>query len=232
MWQRYCRRPARFCIGGALSRRDLPSGYRNMRVWPNAGDSACCVLRFHSMPRKSRNLLVDITQPRGLLVSFRRVPSKPEGRRMGTKSRHRDRFCGALAAVCAAALPAVADAQNAAIDRIEAIEHKIRGLQGELQHLKSELGAAKQQLRQSRTEAERAQKEAREAREAADRARQDAVRAEPSSRKQHKLRHRRRRLLRLPRRPPPPPKISRSACRMDGQLSLSRTAGCRSPSAG
>ena len=126
----------RFISPGPVPQPQWISQYARLA---NDSDSTCCALRFHSMPREAG----DLTQPRGLLVSFRRVPSKPEGRRMGTKSRHRDRFCGALAAVCAAALPAVADAQNAAIDRIEAIEHKIRGLQSELQHLKSELGEAK-----------------------------------------------------------------------------------------
>jgi phosphate-selective porin OprO/OprP len=84
---------------------------------------------------------------------------------MSTKSRSRNRGCGAAIAFCAAMVPVVADAQDAAIDRIEAIERKIRGLQGELQQLKGELGQAKQQLRQSRSEAQRAREEARAARQ-------------------------------------------------------------------
>ena len=102
---------------------------------------------------------------------------------MVSKSRGRDRICGALASVCAAVLPFTAYAQDTAIARIEAIEHQIRGLQSELHRLKSELGEAKQQLRQSRAEAQRAQQEAHEAREAEERARQDALKAataEPS----------------------------------------------------
>jgi phosphate-selective porin OprO and OprP len=93
---------------------------------------------------------------------------------MGTRSRNRNRVCGALAAVYAAVQPVVAAAQDAATNRIEAIERKIRGLQSELQQLKGELGQAKQQLRQSRSEAQRDRDEARQAREAADRARQEA----------------------------------------------------------
>jgi len=87
------------------------------------------------------------------------------------------RGCGALVALCAAAIPATANAQNAPLDRIEAIERQIKGLQGELKQLKNELGAAKQQLQQSRGEAQRSKEEARQAREAADQARQDAARA-------------------------------------------------------
>ena len=87
------------------------------------------------------------------------------------------RGCGALVALCAAAIPAAANAQNAPLDRIEAIERQIKGLQGELKQLKNELGAAKQQLQQSRGEAQRSKEEARQAREAADQARQDAARA-------------------------------------------------------
>jgi phosphate-selective porin OprO/OprP len=94
---------------------------------------------------------------------------------MVSKSRGRDRICGALASVYAAVLPFAAYAQDAAIARIEAIEHQIRGLQSELHQLKSELGEAKQQLRQSRAETQRAQQEAREAREAQERVRQDAL---------------------------------------------------------
>jgi phosphate-selective porin OprO/OprP len=96
---------------------------------------------------------------------------------MSTKSRSRNRGCGAAIAFCAAMLPVVADAQDAAIDRIEAIERKIRWLESELQHLKSELGEAKQQLRRSRNEAQRAREEVRQAREAAEQARQDALKA-------------------------------------------------------
>jgi DNA repair exonuclease SbcCD ATPase subunit len=102
---------------------------------------------------------------------------KGERRSMGTKSRSRDRACGALAAVYAAVLPVVATAQDSAIDRIEAIERQIGGLQKELQQLKRELGEAKQQLRQSRGEAQRAQQELRQAREAEEQARQDALKA-------------------------------------------------------
>ena len=47
---------------------------------------------------------------------------------MSTKSRSRNRGCGAAIAFCAAMVPVVADAQDAAIDRIETIERKIRGL--------------------------------------------------------------------------------------------------------
>jgi hypothetical protein len=47
---------------------------------------------------------------------------------MSTKSRSRNRACGAAIALCATMVPAVADAQDAVIGRIEAIERKIRGL--------------------------------------------------------------------------------------------------------
>jgi phosphate-selective porin OprO and OprP len=96
---------------------------------------------------------------------------------MAMISAARQRGCGALLAVCAATLPAVARAQNVPVDRIEAIERQIRNLTGELKQLKNELGAAKQQLQQSRGEAQRSKEEARQAREAADQARQDAARA-------------------------------------------------------
>jgi phosphate-selective porin OprO/OprP len=93
---------------------------------------------------------------------------------VGTKSRSRDRACGAVVALCTAILPVMADAQDAAIDRIEAIERQMRGVQSELQRLKHELGEAKRQLRQSRSEAQRAQEESREAEE---RARQGSLEA-------------------------------------------------------
>src|SRR5262245_61207779 len=96
---------------------------------------------------------------------------------MARRSAMRHHGCGALVALCAAAMSGAATAQTAPIDRIEAIERQIKGLQGELQRLKSELGETKQQLKQSRSETQRSKEEARQAREAADRAQQDAARA-------------------------------------------------------
>ncbi len=88
-------------------------------------------------------------------------------------SRHR--YCGAVAAVCAAILPVAAAAQSAPSDRIDAIERQIGKMQEELKQLKNQLGAARQQARQSRDEAQRSKQDALQAREAAQQAEQNAA---------------------------------------------------------